>query len=85
MKTKTQVKELEKEDKQESEEDKQKRALEISQQDQVNLNMNGYFRQQLLATLERIARALEGLRDFMESSESSAEKEELEVPRPSDE
>ena len=110
MKKKTQVEEQEKEDRQdteqenqkkaleqEQEQENQKKALEVSRQDQVNLNMDGYYRQQLLAFLERmeseksflnlnllrIAEALEGLKDFVESSEESGEKEELEVPEPS--
>ncbi len=53
-------------------EEQKKNLEEVAEQDQINLNQNGYFRQQLLMYLERIAKALE---DSLESSEEEESNE----------
>ena len=87
MKTKTKVEENQK--KTENEE-----RMKLIEEDQRNLNMDGYFRQQFLNTLERQTQAqektglaLKELVKLVESSDESDESEEAkteepEVPKP---
>jgi DNA-binding transcriptional MerR regulator len=84
MKTKTKVEENQK--KTENEE-----RMKLIEEDQRNLNMDGYFRQQFLNTLERQTQAqektglaLKELVKLVESSDESEEPktEEPEVPKP---